>query len=281
MATSTGILDDVAAKPRLPLIAAVVGVALIVLIALFAPLIAPYSPTEQNFSVALQGPSWAHPFGTDQFGRDVLSRVIFASRIDLLIAATIVGIAMVIGTLVGLTAGYLGGSVGNVLMRLVNIALAFPFIILVMAVVSARGPGTFNLVLAASMVWWVSYARLVRAETLVIRELPYMAAARASGYSTPRCIVFHLLPNVASQALVYASSDVIYALLLASSVSFLGLGVQAPTPEWGQMIADSQNFMTTAWWLPFFPGIAIILTGVAFSMLGDAAQNVLSGQEER
>lgn len=281
MATSTGILDDVASKSRLPLIAAVGGVALIVLIAVFAPLIAPYSPTEQDFSVALRGPSWAHPFGTDQFGRDVLSRVIFASRIDLLIAATIVGIAMVIGTLVGLTAGYLGGSIGNILMRLVNIALAFPFIILVMAVVSARGPGTFNLVLAASMVWWVSYARLVRAETLVIRELPYMAAARASGYSTPRCIVFHLLPNVASQALIYASSDVIYALLLASSVSFLGLGVQAPTPEWGQMIADSQNFMTTAWWLPLFPGIAIILTGVAFSMLGDAAQNVLSGQEGR
>lgn len=279
--TMTTIVDDRAVQSRWPLIASLGSVALIVLIALFAPMIAPFSPTEQNFSVALQGPSWAHPFGTDQFGRDVLSRVIYASRIDLLIAAAIVCIAMVIGTIVGLTAGYLGGRVGSILMRLVNIALAFPFIILVMAVVSARGPGTFNLILAASMVWWVSYARLVRAETLVVRELPYMAAARASGYSTPRCIVFHLLPNVASQALVYASSDVIYALLLASSVSFLGLGVQAPTPEWGQMIAESQDFMTTAWWLPFFPGIAIILTGIAFSMLGDAALNVLSGQEKR
>jgi peptide/nickel transport system permease protein len=164
-------------------------------------------------------------------------------------------------------------------MRAVDTALAFPFLILVIAIVATRGPGVTYLVLAASTVWWVSYARLVRGEALAIRALPYMAAARASGFSSSRCVFRHLLPNIVVQPLVYASSDVIYALLLASSVSFLGLGVQPPTPEWGQMIADAQNFITTAWWMALFPGIALVVTGVAFAFLGDTGVRVLGGAE--
>jgi peptide/nickel transport system permease protein len=267
------------ARERRALLASLISIALIVIAAALAPVIAPYSPTAQDFTSTLQAPSSTHLFGTDQFGRDVFSRVLYAARIDLLIAMSIVGIAFIIGTTIGAIAGYLGGVVDNISMRVVDTALAFPFLILVIAIVATRGPGVANLVFAASTVWWVSYARLVRGEALAIRALPYMAAARASGFSSMRCILRHLLPNVVVQPLVYASSDIIYALLLASSVSFLGLGVQPPTPEWGQMIADAQNFITTAWWMAFFPGLALVVTGVAFAFLGDTGVRVLGGAE--
>jgi peptide/nickel transport system permease protein len=267
------------ARERWALMASVISVGLIVTVAVLAPVIAPYSPTTQDFTSTLQGPSRAHLFGTDQFGRDVASRAIYATRIDLLIAASIVVIAFVIGTIIGATAGYVGGVVDSIWMRIVDTALAFPFVILVLAIVATRGPGVTNLVLAASTVWWVSYARLVRGEALAIRSLPYMAAARTSGFSSVRCIFRHLLPNIVVQPLVYASSDIIYALLLASSVSFLGLGVQPPTPEWGEMIAEAQNFITTAWWMALFPGLALVATGVAFAFLGDTGVRVLGGAE--
>jgi peptide/nickel transport system permease protein len=146
----------------------------------------------------------------------------------------------------------------------------------VIAIVAVRGPGEGNLILAASIVWWVAYARLVRGQTLVVRELPYMAAARASGYSRTRQITRHLGPNVVLQPLVYVSSDIVYAILLASSVSFLGLGVQPPVAEWGQMVADAQSFTTTAWWMALFPGLAIVVTGVVFSLLGDGLAQLVS-----
>jgi peptide/nickel transport system permease protein len=254
----------------------VIGVVLVIAIAVLAPVIAPYSPTKQNFTDALAAPSSAHLFGTDQFGRDVFSRVIFAARTDLVIGLAIVLIAFVIGSTVGALAGFSGGILDGVLMRIVDVALAFPFLVLVIAIVTIRGPGTRNLILAASLVWWVAYARLVRGESLLVRELPYMGAARMSGFSSARQISRHLGPNVVLQPVVYLSSDIIYAILLASSVSFLGLGVQPPTAEWGQMVADSQNFMTTAWWMAFFPGLAIVLTGVAFSLMGDGLAALIS-----
>jgi len=242
---------------------------LILLAAIFAPLICRYSPTALNPAATLEAPNATHYFGTDQFGRDIFARTVYAARVDLLIAFSLVITAFVIGTTLGVIAGWVGGAVDSILMRIVDVALAFPFLVLVISFVGLRGPGLVSLYLAVSIVSWVFYARLVRSEVRQVRRSEYMQAAQASGFSTARVLSRHLLPNVVIQPLVYASSDLVYALLLGASVSYLGLGVQPPTPEWGQMVQDGSTFISVQWWLSFFPGAAIVLTAVAFSLIGD------------
>jgi peptide/nickel transport system permease protein len=242
---------------------------LILLAAIFAPLICRYSPTALNPAAALEAPNATHYFGTDQFGRDIFARTVYAARVDLLIAFSLVITAFVIGTTLGVIAGWVGGAVDSILMRIVDVALAFPFLVLVISFVGLRGPGLVSLYLAVSIVSWVFYARLVRSEVRQVRRSEYMQAAQASGFSTARVLSRHLLPNVVIQPLVYASSDLVYALLLGASVSYLGLGVRPPTPEWGQMVQDGSTFISVQWWLSFFPGAAIVLTAVAFSLIGD------------
>jgi len=249
-----------------------IGLALfgiVLLSAVFAPLISTYSPTALNPVAALQAPGAAHFFGTDQFGRDIFARTVYAARIDLIIAFSLVSTAFVIGTALGVVAGWAGGVLDSILMRIVDVALAFPFLVLVISIVGLRGPGLFSLYVAVSVVSWVFYARLVRSEVRQLRHAEYMLAAKASDYSTLRVLGRHLLPNVIIQPLVYASSDLVYALLLGASVSYLGLGVQPPTPEWGQMVQDGSTFIGAQWWLSFFPGAAIVVTAVAFSLIGD------------
>ena len=242
---------------------------LIILLAISAPWISRHSPTALDLSQALRAPSASHPFGTDQFGRDVFSRTLYAARIDLMVAFVIVGVAFVTGTAVGILAGWLGGWFDGIVMRTIDVALAFPFLVLVIAIVGIRGPGLSSLFVGVSIVAWVFYARLVAGEVRVVKREEYIRAARASGFSSLRILVRHLLPNVITQPLVYASSDLVYALLLGASVSFLGLGVQPPTPEWGAMVLDGKTFLTSQWWIAFFPGLAIMVTGLAFALIGD------------
>ena len=250
---------------------------LIVAFVLLGPVALGGDAKEQNLDIVLQAPSGAHPFGTDQFGRDVLLRTLVAGRLDLLIAFGLVGIALVLGTTLGIVAGWLGGWVDGVIGRVIDVALAFTFLVLVISIVAVRGPGVSSLFVAVSFVGWVFYARLTRGEVLVARRLDYMRAAQASGYSRARIFARHLLPNVVIQPLVYASSDLVYALLLGASVSFLGLGVQAPTPEWGQMVFEGKTFITSQWWMAVFPGLAIVVTGVAFSLIGDGIADAARG----
>jgi peptide/nickel transport system permease protein len=256
-------------REHISMLAGITLLILILLAAIFAPLICRYSPTALNPLAALEAPNATHYFGTDQFGRDIFARTVYAARVDLLIAFSLVITAFVIGTTLGVIAGWVGGAVDSVLMRIVDVALAFPFLVLVISFVGLRGPGLVSLYLAVSIVSWVFYARLVRSEVRQVRRSEYMQAAQASGFSTARVLGRHLLPNVVIQPLVYASSDLVYALLLGASVSYLGLGVQPPTPEWGQMVQDGSTFISAQWWLSFFPGAAIVLTAVAFSLIGD------------
>jgi len=266
----SAVLPFLRGRERLSMKIGCVLLGLIVFAAVLAPLISRYSPTALNPLAALERPGSAHFFGTDQFGRDIFSRTVYAARIDLMIAFSLVGTAFAIGTTLGVVAGWVGGLVDSLLMRIVDVALAFPFLVLVISIVGLRGPGLLSLYIAVSTVSWVFYARLVRAEVRQVRHAEYMLAAQASDYSALRVLVRHLLPNVIIQPIVYASSDLVYALLLGASVSYLGLGVQPPTPEWGQMVQDGSTFIGAQWWLSFFPGAAIVVTAVAFSLIGDS-----------
>jgi len=266
---ASAILPFLRGRERISILIGYTLLGLIVIAAVFAPLICTYSPTALNPIAALEAPGTAHFFGTDQFGRDIFARTVYAARIDLIIAFSLVSTAFMIGTALGVIAGWAGGLLDNVLMRIVDVALAFPFLVLVISIVGLRGPGLLSLYLAVSIVSWVFYARLVRSEVRQLRHADYMLAAKASDYSALRVLARHLLPNVIIQPLVYASSDLVYALLLGASVSYLGLGVQPPTPEWGQMVQDGSTFIGAQWWLSFFPGAAIVVTAVAFSLIGD------------
>jgi len=247
----------------------VAGVVAICLVAVFAPLIAPYAPDEQDLPTGLQGPSWTHLFGTDQLGQDVFSRVIFASLIDLQIGIVGVTIPLIVGTIVGLFAGYYGGWLDTVIGRLIDIFTAFPFLVLVIAIVAMLGPGLRNLYIAIAVVSWVAYARIIRGETLSAKRRDYVVAAHGLGYSGPRLMFRHVLPNVVAPAVVFSMSDFVLDIVAGASLGFFGLGVQPPQAEWGVMIADGRNFITTAPWLVFFPGLAIVVVGFFFSLLGD------------
>jgi peptide/nickel transport system permease protein len=262
------------ARSNVGLVAGCLLLALLVVCCLGAPLITSYGPTQQGTDI-LVAPSAAHLFGTDQYGRDMLSRVLYGGRIDLLIGVVLVGVAMTLGTLIGLISGWFGGWTDTIIMRISDVGFAFPFLVLIICIVGLRGPGLSSLFLAVSLVSWIFYARLVRTEVRVLKDTNFIRSARLSDFSTARILLRHVLPNVTGQVLVYATSDFVYAVLLGASVSYLGLGVQPPTPEWGAMIAAGQNFITIQWWIAFFPGLAIIYLGVAFSLIGDGLADII------
>jgi len=249
-----------------------VGVAILLLLlacAVVPSWIAPHDPLAFDYRALLKPPSLAHPFGTDNFGRDLLSRVIWAAQVDLQIAIFATVFPMVFGTIVGCLLGYFGGIADVLFRRLVDVIITIPFVVLVIAIVAVLGPGLTNMYVAISAVGWIVYARLVRAEVLAQKRLDYVAAGRVMGYGAPRIIFRHLLPNVAPGVVVYWMTDMALAILLGSSLGYLGLGAQPPTAEWGVLIADGKNFITTAWWMSIFPGFAIVLAGLGFSLAGD------------
>jgi peptide/nickel transport system permease protein len=231
--------------------------------------IAPYPPDAFDYRALLQSPSAAHPFGTDNFGRDILSRTIWAARIDLQIAIFGTLFPAVFGTLAGALIGYAGGVVDALFRRLVDLLITIPFLVLVIAIVAALGPGLLNMYIAVSAVAWVFYARLMRAEIIAQKRRDYADAGRVMGYGTGRIIFRHLLPNAITPSITFWMTDMALVILLGSSLGYLGLGAQPPTSEWGVLIAEGKNFMTTAWWMSIFPGLAIVLTGMGFSLLGD------------
>lgn len=252
------------------LLLGLIFLAIVLLVALFAPLLAPYDPIEQDLAAAFQGPgSPGHLLGTDNYGRDVLSRIIFSTRLDLQIGFFSVLFPFLAGSLIGVATGYLGGKTDMLVMRLVDILMAFPFLVLVIAIMTLLGPGLKNLYVAVGVVGWISYARLVRGETLVTRNLEYIQAAKTIGCTNRRIVFKHLLPNVISPSLVYVFTGMVLAILTGATLSFLGLGPQPPTPEWGAMIAEGRQFLLQAWWMPTLPGLAILFVGVTFSLIGD------------
>ncbi|MDL2404220.1 ABC transporter permease [Rhizobium calliandrae] len=253
------------------------GIILIVsmAIAFFPSLFAPYDPTAFDYNALLKAPSWAHPFGTDSFGRDVFSRVIHAYTINMQIAIFATVGPFIFGTLIGAIVGYLGGVAEAIFGRVVDAVVTFPFLVLVIAVVSVLGPGLGNMYIAVGVVGWVFYARLVAAEIKVQKRLDYADAGRVMGYTPARIIFRHLLPNAITPAIVYWMTDMALAILLGSSLGYLGLGAQPPAAEWGVQIADGKNYMNTAWWISVFPGVAIVVTGLGFSLLGDGLAELL------
>ncbi|MBX9457953.1 MAG: ABC transporter permease [Rhizobium sp.] len=253
--------------------------ALFVLMALAAPWVAPYDPILQNGDIRLMAPSWAHPFGTDNFGRDVLSRVIWGARIDLQIAVIGVVFPFLIGTLVGTCAGFFGGIVDIVFMRLIDIILAFPFLVLMLSIIAILGPGLMSFYIAMALVGWVSYARLIRAQMLVVKTSDYAVAATSLGFSRSRIMFRHLLPNAIAGSIVFSMSDAVLVLLNGAAISYLGLGIQPPTAEWGVMVAEGQAFITTAWWITLFPGLSIVVLAFGFSLLGDGLGELLGIKE--
>jgi peptide/nickel transport system permease protein len=254
-------------------------VAFWLLLALLADVIAPYDPDVHDLQAFLQPPTWAHPFGTDNFGRDVLSRVVHGARVDLEMGIMGVIWPFLLGTLLGSLAGYCGGAVDVVIMRLVDTTLAFPFLVLMIAIMAVLGPGLTSFYIAIALVGWVSYARLVRAQILVLKSSEFILAARNLGYGPLRIILRHLLPNALVPSIVFSMSDVVIVILNGSAISYLGLGVQPPTAEWGVMIAEGQNFMTTAWWITTFPGFASVFLALGFSLLADGLGEKLGVRE--
>lgn len=252
------------------------AVLLVVLMCAVAPgLIAPYDPLAFDYGALLQPPSAAHPFGTDQFGRDILSRTIAASTIDLQIAIFATVGPLVIGTIIGLLVGYYGGVADAIFGRLVDLVVTFPFLVLVIAIVAVLGPGLSNMYIAIGVVGWVFYARLMRGEVQVLRGQDYVSAAKVLGYGEARILLRHILPNAARPILVYWMTDMALAILLGSSLGYLGLGAQPPAAEWGVLIADGKNFFSQAWWITVFPGFAIVFCGIGFSLFGDGLADLM------
>ncbi|WP_038914358.1 ABC transporter permease [Dickeya zeae] len=258
--------------------AGIVIVGLWLCIALFAPWLAPFDPITQDATSSLLSPGGAHLFGTDNFGRDIFSRVLWGARVDLQICLLGVIFPFLLGTTLGALSGYLGGVVDAAIMRLIDIVLAFPFLVLMLAIIAILGPGLGSFYIAMAMVGWVSYARLVRAQVLTLKQRDFIVAARSLGYSHARILFRHLLPNAITGALVFSMSDCVLVLLNGAAVSYLGLGVQPPTAEWGVMVAEGQSFITTAWWITTFPGLAIVLLAMGFSLLADGLGDKLGAR---
>lgn len=247
----------------------------IIVVAIAAPILAPADPLEQDFNSFLNAPSWGHPLGTDQVGRDILARLIYGTRISLLVGVVAVGIAMLIGVPSGLLSGYLGGWVDNAIMRLMDALLTFPSVILALAIVAVLGPGVFNVMVAVGVTAVPAYARLMRGQALAIRTHEYVTAARATGAGPMRLMFRHMFPNAVAPIIVHATLGLGYAVLAEASLSFLGVGVQPPTPTWGGMLNQGAPLLERAWWVAFFPGIAIFLLVLSLNLLGDALRDAL------
>jgi peptide/nickel transport system permease protein len=264
---------------RVTLAAGVSILALFIFAAIAAPLIAPYDPIVHNSELRLVPPSLFHPFGTDNFGRDILSRVIWATRIDLQIAFLGVIFPFLIGTILGTISGYFGGMVDIIFMRLIDVVLAFPFLVLMLSIIAILGPGLSSFYIAMALVGWVSYARLIRTQMLVLKNSDYAVAAVSLGFSNSRIMFRHLLPNAIAGSIVFSMSDAVLVLLNGAAISYLGLGVQPPLAEWGVMVAEGQSFISTAWWITFFPGLSIVVLAFGLSLLGDGLSETLGARQ--
>lgn len=257
---------------------AIVGLSIIivlVIIAIFAPLISPSDPIKINLPQRLQAPSWQHLMGTDEAGRDILSRVIYGSRISLKIGIIIVGIAVFIGTFFGLISGYFGGKIDNLIMRLMDIIIAFPPFVLAVAIAAAMGPSLLNAMLAVAIVQIPKFARLSRGETLSLREKEFITAARLSGSSSFQIILYHILPNCLSSIVVLSTLSIGESIIYTASLSFIGLGAQPPVPEWGAIVSVGRKYLMDQWWYSTLPGLMILITVMGFNLLGDALRDIL------
>jgi peptide/nickel transport system permease protein len=249
--------------------------------AVLAPQIAPWDPARQMLMKRLRPPMWQerglreHPLGTDHLGRDILSRILYGGRISLGVGLTAVSLSALIGVTLGLLAGFFGGRADALIMRVVDVFLAIPYILLAMGVVFALGPSLLNVILVMGATRWVQFARIVRADVLSIREREFVAGARARGNRALRLLVRHVLPNALTPIIVVATLELAFMIIYESALSFLGLGVQPPTPTWGWMLSDGRNYVATAWWLATFPGLAIMLTVLAVNLLGDWLRDTL------
>jgi peptide/nickel transport system permease protein len=264
-------------RPRLAFGLVVGGSMLLALAAaaLLAPALASGDPNAQNFEMILQAPSLAHPFGTDNFGRDVWTRVLYGGRIDLRIGVLAIVFPFLFGSLAGAVAGYYGGWVDAVVMRTVDVITAVPFLVLVIAIVSFLGSGEINIFLAIGAVGWVTYSRLVRGEVLREKNLEYVAAVRSLGFPRRRIILRHILPNAVAPAIIFLASDVVLVILTTATLGFLGLGIRPPAPEWGMMISEGRDFLSSGWWVAAMPGFACMYAGLAFILLGDGIADIL------
>ena len=249
--------------------------------AVFAPQLAPWDPARQMLMKRLRPPMWQerglreHPLGTDHLGRDILSRILHGGRISLGVGLTAVTLSALIGVTLGLLAGFFGGRADALIMRVVDVFLAIPYILLAMGVVFALGPSLLNVILVMAVTRWVQFARIVRADVLSIREREFVAGARARGNRALRLLLHHVLPNALTPIIVVATLELAFMIIYESALSFLGLGVQPPTPTWGWMLSDGRNYVATAWWLATFPGLAIMLTVLAVNLLGDWLRDTL------
>jgi peptide/nickel transport system permease protein len=250
-------------------------ITVLLLLAAFGPLLDLPDPTRTNLRARMTAPtiSWsglgAYPLGTDQLGRDILSRIVAGSRVTLAVAGAAVILGGIVGTLLGLVAGYFGGIVDRLLMRLADIQLAVPLMLLALMVIAAMGPSLQNLIIVLALVSWVRYARIVRGQVLAVREREFVQSARAIGASAPRIILRHILPNVLTPAVVVATLELARVIVLEAGLSFLGLGVQPPNPSWGRMLAEGRTYISSAWWIITFPGLALMLTVLSVNLLGD------------
>lgn len=251
------------------LVVGLVLLGLIVAAGVLAPLITSWDPIQQDLTRSLQAPGHGHLLGTDQLGRDVFARLLYGTRVDLRVGALAVLFPFVIGATLGLIAGWSGGWFDLVLMRVVDVVVAIPFFVLVIALVFALGSGTRSIYVAITLVGWVAYARIVRGEVLVAKEQEYALAARASGLPTYRILLRHLVPNVVLQAFVFSMSDIVLSILAVVTLGYLGLGVPPPTPDWGSMIQEGQGFIFTKWYLTAVPGLAVVVTGLALALVAD------------
>ena len=251
------------------------GFSLVLLCAAFAPWIAPYDPDAISFSEKLLAPGWEHPFGTDALGRDILSRVIHGARTSLYIGVTVLALALLIGMPIGLVSGYFGGRIDTVLMRVADVFLAFPPLLLPIAITAALGAGLFNAMLALAISWFPWYARILRGAVMRVRGELYMQAARAMGVRHAVIMVRHALPNSLTPVIVQASMDFGYTILAAASLSFIGIGARPPTIEWGLMVSLSRSKFLDFWWTAAFPGLAIFVTVLAVNLIGDGLRDVL------
>lgn len=259
-------------------LAGLVIVAALVLVALLAPVLAPY-PQDASYDVhpenQLLPPSMEHPLGTDELGRDMLSRLIYGARISLGVGVVAIGLALLIGVPLGLIAGFVGGFTDEVIMRVTDVFLSFPSLLLATAIAAMLGPNLTNAMIAIALSWWPWYTRLIRSQALSLRERGFVEAARAVGVAPMKIIARHILPNALAPIIVQASMDFGSIILTSASLSFLGLGAQPPQPEWGLVVSTGRNFFLSAWWYVTFPGLAVFITVLAFNLLGDGLREIL------
>ncbi len=264
-----------AIQDNIVLTVGVVIVLVFVFCALFPNLVTGYDPNAINASEMLQGPSATHWFGTDNYGRDLYTRAIYATRIDLIIGIGAMIVPFITGTILGLIAGYYGGKLDNIVMRIVDIFMAFPYMVLAIAIVAITGAGISALFISMWLVGWKEYTRLVRSEVIIVKQQEYIQAAKVLGYGNARIILKNVLPNVLSSAIVYAASDIVMCMLSGAALSYLGLGVQIPLSEWGAIISEGKTYLSQAWWITLFPGLFLMISGLGFSLIGDGLSDLL------